>query len=425
MIKAQYETMNGPAAGDKLYGDLTKYIQDSIFGNELYKLGTELNSFGVAAKDVLPDLKMMGDVSMGNKERLAGQSLAFSQIMAAGKMQGQDLNQLINAGFNPLLVLAEKHGVKQEHYRDLMSDGKFTSDMLLEAYKTATGPGGKFYGMLDKIAQTPYGKREAQSGNIDNAKLTLGTALLPVESKLLDAFQPMIDKLPGFVDRIEPGVERLIAGFQDLLPAMQTFGSSLGGVVKPVAEFALSDSVKALSTNIFEASAKIGDLLIPILNKLEPYAEVAVSATSGAVGVVGAVAGGLGGVPGAIRTAWDEWFGDKGKRDAVKGALGEGSSASAAMPMGATMSAMIAGHVKGVSGVGFVGPGKAEKDGGSKEADEAADNIVKGGQRVTNFNFKNFIEHQDNHFDNVKDGEAFTENTVKTILYRIVKGIPS
>lgn len=41
-------------------------------------------------------MKMLGNVAMGDKEKLSSLTLAFSQISAAGKLQGQDLLQLIN-----------------------------------------------------------------------------------------------------------------------------------------------------------------------------------------------------------------------------------------------------------------------------------------------------------------------------------------
>lgn len=45
---------------------------------------------------------------MGNNEKFSSMTLAFAQMSAAGRLMGQDLNQMINAGFNPLQVISEK-----------------------------------------------------------------------------------------------------------------------------------------------------------------------------------------------------------------------------------------------------------------------------------------------------------------------------
>ena len=67
---------------------------------------------------------MLGDVSAGNKEHMEALTLAFSQTTAAGKLMGQDLLQYINAGFNPLQIIAEHTGKKMSDLKDAMSEGK-------------------------------------------------------------------------------------------------------------------------------------------------------------------------------------------------------------------------------------------------------------------------------------------------------------
>ncbi|MDI9319180.1 MAG: hypothetical protein QM530_01785 [Phycisphaerales bacterium] len=81
--KVSFETLGGNAKGGKLYSDLTKFAQDSIFGNELYQNAQTMLAFGVSVDTVLPKLKMLGDISMGNKDRLGSLSLAYSQIMSS------------------------------------------------------------------------------------------------------------------------------------------------------------------------------------------------------------------------------------------------------------------------------------------------------------------------------------------------------
>ena len=78
---------------------------------------------------------MLGDASAGNRERFQRMSYAFSQINSAGILQGQDLRQLIDAGFNPLQIMAEKTGKSMLQLKKEMSDGAISADMVTEAFK--------------------------------------------------------------------------------------------------------------------------------------------------------------------------------------------------------------------------------------------------------------------------------------------------
>ena len=66
--------------------------------------------FNIQAEDTIRYLQALSDISMGNSVKFNSLTLAFSQMSAAGKLMGQDLNQMINAGFNPLQIIAEKTG---------------------------------------------------------------------------------------------------------------------------------------------------------------------------------------------------------------------------------------------------------------------------------------------------------------------------
>lgn len=184
--KASLEVLAGSsAAGQKMFNELNKYAQDSIFGNEVFKNAQTLKAFGAANKDVLPDMRMLGDISMGNKQRLEGLTLAYSQSMATGRLMGQDLNQMINAGFNPLKVISEQTGRSMASLKDDMSKGLITFDMVKGAFQAATSEGGQFYGMTDKIAKTDFGKVEAFKGQIAGLAMQFGSNLAPTIGNLI------------------------------------------------------------------------------------------------------------------------------------------------------------------------------------------------------------------------------------------------
>lgn len=112
-----------------------------------------LLGFNVTAEETIPIIKQIGDISMGNEERFKSLTLAFAQMSSTGKLMGQDLNQMINAGFNPLQEISAKTGRSISELKKEMEKGAVSSDMVADAFKSATAEGGKFYGMTQKQAE--------------------------------------------------------------------------------------------------------------------------------------------------------------------------------------------------------------------------------------------------------------------------------
>lgn len=119
----------------------------------LAKGAQTLLGFGVAAEKVMPILKQIGDISMGNADRFQSLVLAFAQASANGKLMGQDLLQMINAGFNPLNQMSKDTGKSIAELRDEMSRGAISAEDMEKAFAAATAEGGQFYGMLEKQSE--------------------------------------------------------------------------------------------------------------------------------------------------------------------------------------------------------------------------------------------------------------------------------
>lgn len=114
--------------------------------------------FNIEAEKVPRYLKAIGDVSMGDTQRFNSLTLAFSQMSAAGKLMGQDLNQMINAGFNPLQQISEKTGKSIAELKDEMSKGAVSAEMVQQAFIDATSAGGRFYQMSENASKTISGQ---------------------------------------------------------------------------------------------------------------------------------------------------------------------------------------------------------------------------------------------------------------------------
>jgi tape measure domain-containing protein len=260
--RAQFGVLAGEKDGAALYGNLTHYIEESVFGPELYQYAKTMMANGIATKDVMPVMKMIGDVAMGDAEKMGSLTLAFSQTSMAGKLMGQDLIQYVSAGFNPLQVMAEHTGKKVEELKDQMSEGKITADMVRQSFEWATGAGGKFHGMLDKMAQTPFGKWQAVMGSLEGAKMEFGENLLPLITPLIDGFAHWVaNDLPKLSARLYEMIDYWSEG------AGQIWGS-IKELLAPIGELFMSDGFKTLVGDLMSLSAEIVGSLIPAMQAL-------------------------------------------------------------------------------------------------------------------------------------------------------------
>lgn len=123
---------------------------------------------------------------MGESGKFNSLTLAFSQMSATGKLMGQDLNQMINAGFNPLQTISEKTGKSIATLKDEMSKGAISAEMVQQAFIDATSAGGKFYNMSENASQTINGQMSMMQDAWDSVFNELGTKS---EGVIIDGIQ--------------------------------------------------------------------------------------------------------------------------------------------------------------------------------------------------------------------------------------------
>lgn len=196
-----YEILSGnKGVGQALAGELNQLKQDTILGPAVYKNAQTMMGFGIGAEKVIDNLKMLGEVSMGDAERLERLTLAFSQTQSAGKLMGQDLLQYINAGFNPLNELSKITGKSIGALRKEMEEGMISAEMVQQAFERATSKGGMFYGMLDQMGQTASGKMAAMHGKVAALQIAIGERLAPGMSAALDVTNKWIVRLKQWIE---------------------------------------------------------------------------------------------------------------------------------------------------------------------------------------------------------------------------------
>lgn len=165
--------------------------------SQLVKATQTMMSFGISADNAKKYLNQIGDISMGNSEKLAGLTLAFSQVQSAGKLTGQDLLQMINQGFNPLNIISKETGESMTSLKERMAQGGVSAQEVAHAFEIATSKGGLFYKGMEKGAQTTEGKISTLKDSFKEATGSLTEALLPALTSIVEALTKVADWFNG------------------------------------------------------------------------------------------------------------------------------------------------------------------------------------------------------------------------------------
>jgi hypothetical protein len=110
---------------------------------------------------------------------------------------------MVDAGFNPLQEISRKTGESLIDLKARMEAGAISSQEVADAFASATGEGGKFNGMMDKMGETAAGKFGQLASRFEQLGVSLGDALSPIiiqGSELITKLLPLLE-IPLFLIR--------------------------------------------------------------------------------------------------------------------------------------------------------------------------------------------------------------------------------
>ena len=164
------------AAATKL-SEIRKMAASTPFSLDDLTSGTQtLLQFGIAADDTTGVLQRLGDISLGNAEKLQTLTRAYGKMSSAQKVTLENVNMMIDAGFNPLNQICDATGESMSDLYKRISDGKVSFSELEVAVEAATSQGGQFYNGMLEASQTFSGRMSTLKDNVSalTGELTSG-----------------------------------------------------------------------------------------------------------------------------------------------------------------------------------------------------------------------------------------------------------
>jgi tape measure domain-containing protein len=229
-----FETLAGSVEHARdLLEEIQRFADATPFElKELQDAARQLLIVQTPIEDVMPQLKMLGDISAGSGKNLKELAVIFGQVRGEGILLGGDMRQLTNASIPIRQVLAKNLGVAETEIRKMSSTGKISFQDVVEAFQDMTSEGGVFFDFMGKQSKTFKGRASTLKDAIDGVFRELGQKLLPGVKMATDALISVIednkDAIVDFGESIGDFVNNTITWLRILHAEWQTAMELLG-----------------------------------------------------------------------------------------------------------------------------------------------------------------------------------------------------
>lgn len=239
-----------------------------------------LMNYGFTADEALDRMQMLGDISQGSADKMSRIATAYGQMSSAGKVQLEDIKQMIEAGFNPLQEISEETGESMESLYDRISKGTISVDEITASMQRSTSEGGKYFQSMEKQSQTLSGQFSTLR---DTVNMALGDAMQPFTNWLRDSAIPLAITFFENLDTYLPIIGALAAVIGSariamLLYTTQQAMAAAGTTIFGTALTALKAAFTALTSPIGLVTLAIGAVIaigILLISHWEEVKEIA------------------------------------------------------------------------------------------------------------------------------------------------------
>lgn len=249
-VSLAFEVMlNSAEKAKEMLGGLRSYAASTPFGlKDVNDAGRMLIGFDTAADQVIPTVRMLGDVSAGTGKELKELTYLYASMMSQDRPYTVDIKQFATAGIPIWKELAKVMGVAKSELRDMVEDGRVGNRDVKRAFASMTGPGGLYYGLTERQGQTFAGVREQMLDSIQQLKTRFGQTLidqmgLKTAAKDFTAFvqnidsqMPRIERAAKFTGDLAKGAAQL--AFEFGKAGIAIAGMNLEGLARVSPEFA-------------------------------------------------------------------------------------------------------------------------------------------------------------------------------------------
>ncbi|KFI65762.1 tape measure protein [Bifidobacterium cuniculi] len=277
---------------DGIMSDALASVKGTAFGlGDAASVAAQLVASGVKqGKELENALTLVGDAAQVAGVEFTDMGTIFSKVAATGHLQGDEMNQLMEAGIPVLQDLAKHYGITADEAREMVSDGKvsfedFSAAMQEHFGGAAQRAGESFDGAMANIKAALSRVGEGFGTPLIKGATKLANQLIPVVDQLAGAFKPLqkqfetvfgdvVDKAGIHIDEFSKKLESGEITIQDLGRQLGLLAggfatlAAVGGNINP-----LLDAVNQFADGADSAVAKAGDAFKALPGKISEHLE--------------------------------------------------------------------------------------------------------------------------------------------------------
>jgi len=234
-IRMGFETLLGSySEAEKMLSSLQGLASKTPLQlNSVTEAATQLLAVGTDKNLITSELRMLGDLAMGNEQKFGLLTDAYAKLRAKGKVSLEELNRFTENGVPLLGQLAKNLGVSNDELQNMVSSGKIKLKDIQQAMKDLTEEGGMFFGMMEKKSQGVNGKLSTLRDNLSMTMIKWGSAFEPLAGTLLDNAIKKLDEFStseSFKNFVETTV-RWASWAADMVPKIGLVFGFVGEVI--------------------------------------------------------------------------------------------------------------------------------------------------------------------------------------------------
>lgn len=245
--RINWEVLMGSAEkGQEMLSRIQQFAKETPFDfNSTQKFAQQLKIAGLNGDQLFKTMQVIGDSAQGNVEKAEGIATAYQQMSAKGKIQTEEMNQLLERGIPAWDMLAKATGKSKAELMQMASQGKLLSDEYLP--KLVDQMDKTFGGGMQKQAQTFNGQLDQLEDNL----LMLGSR----------GVAPLRQALTGLMKDVNDVFDGKLSVTEMLGKWGREFKDGLTKLGENIANFDLSSFVKKLLKGFEVGSSFISDVV--------------------------------------------------------------------------------------------------------------------------------------------------------------------
>lgn len=211
--------------------DIVKIVTDSVTGTPFsldQAFATAVQAIGAGTADIGRFMKNVADAAGFAGTDIDRMGLIFNQVLAKGKLTGEEMMQLMEAGMPAKSWIQKSYNLTAEQFDDMQRKGEITLDMLQKSIEDHA-PG---------MAKTLGDSLQGSIDKMQTALARLGADFLVAifggdSSKATDT---MADSVQKITDKLNTMDEWVKANGPEIQKTFQTIGTIVSGVFTEMSE---------------------------------------------------------------------------------------------------------------------------------------------------------------------------------------------